>query len=376
MKTFAENLKSIPSTKKTVLLRLYNERNDLVSVIPNIPGRQGSIQVFQHIADKKGGINQEAAKEGLRLFGEHVEDAQKNPGKHKKLELLLGLKKRQSLRIEIVESSFSDLLTNLEGQKASASECEVFIDLLNQGKVRAAEKVKGVWEPQPYTIDGVLNYFGTHGNERMEGKYWDKIPLKTANFTEADFEQGGVRYAPGCMVRTGAYIGPKTVIMNLAFVNIGAYIAGEGCMIDGGARVASCAQIGKNVKFGAGSGIEGILEPAGRLASIVEDHVKIGAMCEVTGIIGEGSVIASGVIMASGKKIYDEDTGDFVPPLECVVGDTKFLLPVIPPYRLAVGGSLPSKKGKHNTDAVILKAGDLRDSATMRHFTKQGILYG
>ena len=376
MKTFAENLKSIPSTKKTVLLRLYNERNDLVSIIPNIPGRQGSIQVFQHIADKKGGINQEAAKEGLRLFGEHVEDAQKNPGKHKKLELLLGLKKRQSLRIEIVESSFSDLLTNLEGQKASASECEVFIDLLNQGKVRAAEKVKGVWEPQPYTIDGVLNYFGTHGNERMEGKYWDKIPLKTANFTEADFEQGGVRYAPGCMVRTGAYIGPKTVVMNLAFVNIGAYIAGDGCMIDGGARVASCAQIGKNVKFGAGSGIEGILEPAGRLASIVEDHVKIGAMCEVTGIIGEGSVIASGVIMASGKKIYDEDTGDFVPPLECVVGDTKFLLPVIPPYRLAVGGSLPSKKGKHNTDAVILKAGDLRDSATMRHFTKQGILYG
>ena len=376
MKKFAENLKSIPNTKNTVLLRLYNERDDLVSIIPNIPGRQGSIQVFQHIADKKGGINLESAKEGLRFFGEHVEDAQKNPGKHQKLELLLGLKKREYLRIEIVESSCNDLLTNLAGQKASAEECEVFIDLLNQGKVRAAEKVKGIWEPQPYTIDGVLNYFGTHGNVRMEGKYWDKIPLKTANFTEEDFEQGGVRYAPGCMVRAGAYIGPRTVVMNLAFVNIGAYIAGEGCMIDGGARVASCAQIGKNVKFGAGSGIEGILEPAGRLASIVEDHVKIGAMCEVTGIIGEGSVIASGVIMASGKKIYDEDTGDFVPPLECVVGDKKFLLPVIPPYRLAVGGSLPSKKGKHNTDAVILKAGDLRDSATMRHFTKQGILYG
>ena len=376
MKTFAENLKSIPTTKNTVLLRLYNERDDLVSIIPNISGRQGSIQVFQHITDKKGEINLEAAKEGLRLFGEHLEDAQKNPGKHQKLELLLDLKKRESLRIEIVESSCSDLLTNLAGQKASAEECEIFIDLLNQGKVRAAEKVKGIWEPQPYTIDGVLNYFGTHGNVRMEGKYWDKIPLKTANFTEEDFEQGGVRYAPGCMVRAGAYIGPRTVVMNLAFVNIGAYIAGEGCMIDGGARVASCAQIGKNVKFGAGSGIEGILEPAGRLASIVEDHVKIGAMCEVTGIIGEGSVIASGLIMASGKKIYDEDTNDFVPPIECVVGDTKFLLPVIPPYRLAVGGSLPSKKGKHNTDAVILKAGDLRDSATMRHFTKQGILYG
>ena len=376
MSTFAENLKTIPTVENTVILRLYNEREELVSIIPNIPGRQGSIRVFQHLADAKGQINFEAAKEGLRLFGEHVEDAQKNPGKHQKLELLLGLKNRESLQIEIVESTCSNLLNNLYDQKASAEECEVFIELLNQGKLRAAEKVNNFWVPQPYIIDGVLNYFGTHGNARMEGKYWDKIPLKTANYTDQEFEQGGVRYAPGCMVRTGAYIGPQTVIMNLAFVNIGAYISGEGCMIDGGARVASCAQIGKNVKFGAGSGIEGILEPAGRLASIVEDHVKIGAMCEVTGIIGEGSVIASGVIMASGKKIYDEDTGDFVSPLECIVGDKKFLLPVIPPYRLAVGGSLPSKKGNHNTDAVILKAGDLRDSATMRHFTKQGILYG
>jgi len=49
---------------------------------------------------------------------------------------------------------------------------------------------------------------------------------------------------------------------------------------------------------------------------------------------------------------------------------------VIPPYRLAVGGSLPSKKGSHHTDAIILKSGDLRDSATMRHFQRQGILYG
>ena len=124
-----------------------------------------------------------------------------------------------------------------------------------------------------------------------------------------------------------------------------------------------------------GSGIEGILEPAGRLASIVEDNVKIGAMCEVSGIVSEGSVVASGVVMASGKKIYDENTEEIVPPFECHVGDQKFLLPVIPPYRLAVGGSLPSNKGTHNTDAIILKSGDLRDSATMRHFSKQGILY-
>ena len=64
MKTFEENLKSIPTAEKTVLLRLYNERDKLVSIIPNIPGRQGSVRVFRHIADKKGVIDFEAAKEG------------------------------------------------------------------------------------------------------------------------------------------------------------------------------------------------------------------------------------------------------------------------------------------------------------------------
>ena len=62
MSTFAANLKTIPTVENTVILRLYNEREELVSIIPNIPGRLGSIQVFQHLADAKGQINFEAAK--------------------------------------------------------------------------------------------------------------------------------------------------------------------------------------------------------------------------------------------------------------------------------------------------------------------------
>ncbi len=375
MSLFEENLKKVPHSEDVVLLRLYDDRDRLISLIPNVSGRKGPLRVFRHLAGAKGRIDHESAREGLRIFGEYVEKARAHPGRHQKLELLMNLKTRETIKVEAVVSKHPNLLETISQHKASAEETEAFINLLNTGKVRAAEKVGAVWEPQPYVIDGVLNYFGAHPNRRMEGGYWDKIPLKTAGFTEQEFERGGVRYAPGCMVRNGCYIGPQTVVMNLAFINIGAYIAGKGCMIDGGSRIASCAQIGENVKFGAGSGIEGILEPAGRLASIVEDNVKIGAMCEVTGIIGEGAVVASGVVMASGKKIFDEDSGDVVPPLECKVGEQTFLLPVIPPYRLAVGGSLPARQGPHNTDAVILKAGDLRDSATMRHFRKQGILY-
>ena len=143
----------------------------------------------------------------------------------------------------------------------------------------------------------------------------------------------------------------------------------------GGARVASCAQIGKGVKFGAGSGIEGVLEPAGRLPSIIEDNVKVGAMCEISGIVGEGSVIASGVVMASGKKVFDEAANDLVPPVECTVGNSTFLLPVIPSYRLAVGGSIFSSNSQIGTDAIILKPGDLRDTGTLENFKRQGILY-
>ncbi len=380
MSVFQENLKKLSPSDCLVLIRIFDQGGKLLSVIPNLPGKQGALRVFHHITSKSGRLDFEQAKEGIGLFGEHVENARIHPENHPNLALLLQMKSSRYLQIQRVTSPVSGLLETISKRCASTSDCDVFTELLNQGTVRAAEKINGIWRAQTYVIDGILNYFATHGNVRLEGAYWDKIPLKTANHSDEVFEQEGVRYAPGSIVRTGAYIGPQTVIMNQAFVNIGAYVAGEGVMIDGGARVASCAQIGKGVKFGAGSGIEGVLEPAGRLPSIVEDGAKIGAMCEVSGIIEEGAVVASGVVMASGKKIFDEATGELVPPLECVIGEQTFLLPVVPAYRLAVGGSLLSDDGglqkrRFSTDAIILKPGDLRDSSTLKHFEKQGILY-
>ena len=291
------------------------------------------------------------------------------------LGLLQNLAEGASYTLAVVASPVAGLMERIQRKEGGKEDVLAFVDLLNAGDVRAAEKVDGLWLPQPYAIHGILNFFGTMPNQKFDGGWWDKIPLKTAEFGEAEFEAGGVRYAPGSKVRTGCYIGAGTVIMNQAFVNIGAWIAGEGVMVDVAARVASCAQIGKGVKFGGGSGIEGILEPAGRLPSIVEDGVKIGAMCEVAGIVGEGSVLASGVVMATGKKIFDEATGKSVPPQEIKVGDRVFQIPVIPPYRLAVGGALLSENGRVATDAIILKPGDLRDRDTLKHFERQGILY-
>ena len=79
--------------------------------------------------------------------------------------------------------------------------------------------------------------------------------------------------------------------------------------------------------------------------------------------------------MATRKKIFDEATGEIVPPLPLTVGETTYLLPIIPSYRLAVGGTLLAEKGNYTTDAIILKPGDLRDRDTLKHFEKQGVLY-
>lgn len=373
------DLSTYPAIDHLVLVRAFHEER-LVAVLPNLPAAPGApreapagtsdaLRIVHGLQDRDGTIHAQAAKQGLAalsLLGQELSPA------GAVLKRALGAK---PVRLVSIASPVPGLLARLSQRQGGKEDTLAFVDLLNAGDVRAAEKVDGQWRPQAYVIDGILNFFSAHENRRMDGQWWDKVPLKTQGWSDAEFAACGVRFAPGCRVRTGCYIGSGTVIMNQAFVNMGAYIAGQGVMVDVSARVASCAQIGKNVKFGAGSGIEGVLEPAGRLPSIVEDHAKIGAMCEVSGILGEGSVLASGVVMASGKRVFDESTGKPVPNLEMTVAGVTYQIPVIPPYRLAVGGSLLSEGGRTATDAVILKPGDLRDGDTLKHFEKQGILY-
>lgn len=359
-----------PVIDHIVLIRVFDAGGALIAVLPNGPEGGDALRVLHGIQDRDGRIGRDEARKGLEALQPAGLD-KGNPA----AEVLQGISGDAACSLAVITSPVEGLMATIMEGAGNRKEVDAFIDLLNAGDLRAAEKVAGIWQPQPYVIKGILNAFSVMENYRFEGGWWDKIPLKTTAMTDQEFEAGGVRYAPGCQVRTGAYIGPGTVIMNQAFVNIGAYIAGEGVMIDGAARVASCAQVGKGVKFGAGAGIEGVLEPAGRMPSILEDHVRVGAMCEVAGIVGEGSVIASGVVMASGKKIFDEATGEQVPPMEMKVAGTTYLLPVIPPNRLAVGGSMLSANGKFSTDAIILKPGDLRDGDTLRHFERQGILY-
>jgi 2,3,4,5-tetrahydropyridine-2,6-dicarboxylate N-succinyltransferase len=204
--------------------------------------------------------------------------------------------------------------------------------------------------------------FSAFPMERIGDGFYDKVPLKTSGWSESQFEKAGVRFIPGSFTRKGAYIGSGTTIMPGAIVNTGSYIAGQGVMIDGGARVATGAQIGRGVKLGAGSGVEGILEPQGRLPSIIEDNVRVGANCELCGIVEEGAVIASGVVMASGKKIFDLRTGHEVPPRYMAIGETIVEIPLIPKNRVAVGG-VYQKTPTLGIDCIVLLEKDAQETS-------------
>lgn len=222
---------------------------------------------------------------------------------------------------------------------------------LDSGKLRVASR-KGdsqEWETHQWLKKAVLLSFRLDDNVLMDGgctKYFDKVPPKFADFTEADFKAGGFRVVPNAIVRRGSFIGKNAVLMP-SYVNIGAYV-GEGTMVDTWATVGSCAQIGKNVHLSGGVGIGGVLEPVQAGPTIIGDNCFIGARSEVVeGVVVEDNcVISMGVYIGQSTKIYDRETGSVT-------------YGRVPKGSVVVSGNLPSKDGSYSLYcAVIVKKVD------------------
>jgi 2,3,4,5-tetrahydropyridine-2-carboxylate N-succinyltransferase len=237
--------------------------------------------------------------------------------------------------------------------KSVTSDVSAAIDesvaLLDSGQARVAEKVEGKWVVNEWLKKAVLLYFRTHDNVVMDAgftRFYDKVPLKYAEATEADLRAGGARVVPHAVVRKGAYIAPNVVLMP-SYVNIGAYV-GSGTMVDTWATVGSCAQIGRNVHLSGGVGIGGVLEPLQASPTIIEDDCFIGARSEVVeGVVVEaGSVISMGVFLGQSTRIYDRTTGTIIQGR-------------VPAGSVVVPGTLPSSDGKYGLYcAVIVKRVD------------------
>jgi 2,3,4,5-tetrahydropyridine-2-carboxylate N-succinyltransferase len=229
---------------------------------------------------------------------------------------------------------------------AAVDQC---IELLDSGRARVAEPRDGGWFVNEWLKKAVLLYFRSHDNTLIDAGYtrfYDKVPLKYTQASEADMKAGGARIVPHAIVRKGSYIAPNAVLMP-SYVNIGAYV-GSGTMVDTWATVGSCAQIGRNVHLSGGVGIGGVLEPLQANPTIIEDDCFIGARSEVVeGVVVEtGSVISMGVFIGQSTRIYDRTTG-------------KILQGRVPAGSVVVPGSLPSSDGKVSLYcAVIVKRVD------------------
>jgi 2,3,4,5-tetrahydropyridine-2-carboxylate N-succinyltransferase len=224
---------------------------------------------------------------------------------------------------------------------------------LDSGELRVAEYRDeggtGTWVVNEWLKKAVLLYFRIHDNQTIDAghtRYFDKVPLKYANYDADAFAKSGTRVVPNALVRRGAYVAPDVVLMP-SYVNIGAYVD-RGSLIDTWATVGSCAQIGKNVHLSGGTGVGGVLEPLQATPTIIEDDCFVGARSEIVeGVVVErGSVIAMGVFIGQSTRIYDRETGEI-------------LYGRVPAGSVVVPGSLPSADGKYSLYcAVIVKKVD------------------
>ena len=228
------------------------------------------------------------------------------------------------------------------------------IELLDSGAARVAEPRDGRWVVNEWLKKAVLLYFRSHDNIVMDAGYtrfYDKVPLKYAQASEAQLREGGARIVPHAVVRRGAYLGPNVVLMP-SYVNVGAWV-GPGTMVDTWATVGSCAQIGRNVHLSGGVGIGGVLEPLQATPTIIEDDCFIGARSEVVEgvVVGAGSVISMGVFLGQSTRIYDRTSGSI-------------LQGRVPPGSVVVPGTLPSADGRYGLYcAVIVKRVDAQTRA-------------
>jgi 2,3,4,5-tetrahydropyridine-2-carboxylate N-succinyltransferase len=223
------------------------------------------------------------------------------------------------------------------------------IDLLDQGRLRVAERTAGEWVTHQWAKKAVLMSFRLADNWMMQdgnARFYDKVPSKFAHYTEETFRRAGFRVVPPAAVRKGSYIA-KNVVLMPSFVNIGAYVD-EGTMVDTWATVGSCAQIGKNVHLSGGVGIGGVLEPLQAYPTIIEDNCFIGARSEIVEgvIVEEGSVISMGVFIGQSTRIFHRASGEI-------------LYGRVPAGSVVVPGSLPAADGRCNLNcAVIVKQVD------------------
>lgn len=245
-----------------------------------------------------------------------------------------------------------------------------FKELLNEGRVRAAEPSGSGWTVNLWVKQGILvgmrlgvlheSHVELEGTGSFSFIDKDTWPLRQFSL------DNNVRIVPGgSSVRDGAYLAPTVVMMPPAYVNVGAWVD-EGTMIDSHALVGSCAQVGKKVHLSAAVQVGGVLEPIGAMPVIIEDEVMVGGNCGIYEgtIVRKRAVIGTGVILNGSTPVYDLVNGT-------ILRKTAESPLVIPEGAVVVAGSRQVKGDfarEHGlsiyTPIIVKYRDDRTDSAT------------
>jgi 2,3,4,5-tetrahydropyridine-2-carboxylate N-succinyltransferase len=196
--------------------------------------------------------------------------------------------------------------------KSAVATFNDFLNALEEGDVRAAERVQGVWRAVTWVKQGILFGFriGRIVDMSVPAKskgarmsFVDKSTFPARQFAVKE----GIRVVPGgSSIRRGAYIAKGVICMPPMFVNVGAWV-GAKTMIDSHALVGSCAQIGERVHLSAAAQIGGVLEPVNASPVVIEDDVLVGGNCGVYEgtVVRARAVLAAGVVLTRGTPVYD-----------------------------------------------------------------------
>jgi 2,3,4,5-tetrahydropyridine-2,6-dicarboxylate N-succinyltransferase len=187
-------------------------------------------------------------------------------------------------------------------QPEYANAVRAAVALLDEGKLRVAEKSDSGWRVNAWVKEAVLLFFAISEMKLIEVgpfEFHDKLPLKKG------LDKAGVRLVPPGAIRYGAFVESGAIVMP-GYVNIGAFV-GSGSMVDTWATVGSCAQVGRNVHLSGGVGLGGVLEPPSASPVIVEDGAFIGSRCVVVEgvVVEEEAVLGANVVLTASTPIID-----------------------------------------------------------------------
>ncbi|OQY36707.1 MAG: hypothetical protein B6229_09525 [Spirochaetaceae bacterium 4572_7] len=310
-----ESLRPIENIEKIDII----DNGKVINVIENIDGKRGSLKVYANlIGFDNGNIDYSLAQKGLEMFEEHTENAQKNPGTHPNVDILLSIKKNTWVKavvhyiipdgLEADVEKYSKLKADGKLNTDKKGALKVFnrvMDLLEIGHLRTAQIVNGKWQANEWVKRGIMLGFPLGDIKVYNGSsdigFTDKDTFPVRKLTG---NEGFRVVPPAAGLRRGAFAGVGCIFMPPGYANVGAHVS-TGSMVEN--LAGSCSQIGRDSHISAGAIIGGVLDPIEATPVILGDNVLLGEGSGVTqgARLGDLVTLAPGVHISKATPVLD-----------------------------------------------------------------------